>query len=85
MGDSPAVSTADFDDRNWRSLDLPHDWSIEGIVDAKNPMGNDGGYFPAGVGCYRKMFTIPASVKGKLVSSRSLLSIKYLYINNISP
>ncbi len=68
LGDPPAVSTADFDDKNWRTLDLPHDWSIEGTLDAKNPMGVDGGYFPAGVGCYRKTFTLPAAVKGKLVS-----------------
>lgn len=68
LGDPPAVSTVGFDDKNWRNLDLPHDWSIEGTLDAKNPMGNDGGYFPAGVGCYRKTFTLPASVKGKLIS-----------------
>ncbi|WP_291104590.1 glycoside hydrolase family 2 TIM barrel-domain containing protein [Flavobacterium sp. UBA5153] len=68
LGDPPAVSTVNFDDKNWRNLDLPHDWSIEGTLDAKNPMGNDGGYFPAGVGCYRKTFALPASVKGKLVS-----------------
>lgn len=68
LGDPPAVSTVDFDDKNWRTLDLPHDWSIEGTLDAKNPMGVDGGYFPAGVGCYRKTFTLPAALKGKLVS-----------------
>jgi len=68
LGDPPAVSTVDFDDKNWRNLDLPHDWSIEGTLDSNNPMGNDGGYFPAGVGCYRKTFTLPASFKDKLVS-----------------
>jgi len=68
LGDAPSVSTVEFDDQNWRNLDLPHDWSIEGTLDVKNPMGNDGGYFPAGLGCYRKTFTLPASVKGKLVS-----------------
>jgi len=68
LGDPPAVSTVDFDDKNWRNLDLPHDWSIEGTLDSNNPMGNDGGYFPAGVGCYRKRFTLPASFKDKLVS-----------------
>ncbi|MBV5283672.1 MAG: DUF4982 domain-containing protein [Paludibacter sp.] len=68
LGDPTGVNTVDFDDKDWRDLDLPHDWSIEGTLDAKNPMGNDGGYFPAGVGCYRKTFTLPAAVKGKLVS-----------------
>jgi len=68
LGDSPAASTVEFEDKNWRNLDLPHDWSIEGTVDSKNPTGNDGGYFPAGIGWYRKMFTAPTSWKDKLVS-----------------
>jgi len=45
LGDPPAVSTVNFDDKNWRNLDLPHDWSIEGTPDKDNPMGTDGGYF----------------------------------------
>ncbi|OFY69781.1 MAG: beta-galactosidase [Bacteroidetes bacterium RBG_13_42_15] len=68
LGDSPSASTIDFDDKSWRTLDLPHDWSIEGTVDKNNPMGNDGGYFPAGIGWYRKTFTVPESWKGKHVS-----------------
>ena len=68
LGDSPTASAAEFDDKSWRSLDLPHDWSIEGAFDSNNPMGNDGGYLPAGIGWYRKTFTVPASWKGKLVS-----------------
>ncbi|RQO73545.1 beta-galactosidase [Pedobacter sp. KBW01] len=65
---SDNFSTPEFDDRNWRARDLPHDWSIEGRIDAKNPMGNDGGYFPAGIGWYRKAFSIPANWKNKKVS-----------------
>jgi beta-galactosidase len=68
LGDLPAASSIDFDDKNWRSLDLPHDWSIEGTIDSNNPMGNDGGYFSAGIGWYRKTFTAPASWKDKCVS-----------------
>ena len=68
LQDVKGAENPEYDDATWRNLDLPHDWSIEGTVDSKNPMGNDGGYFPAGVGCYRKTFTLPASYKGKLVS-----------------
>ena len=68
LGDPPAVSTVDFDDKNWRNLDLPHDWSIEGTPDKDNPMGTDGGYFPSGIGWYRKSITVPASWKAKQVS-----------------
>lgn len=56
LGDTADASRPDFDDSAWRSLDLPHDWSIEGTPEADNPMGNDGGYYPAGIGWYRKTF-----------------------------
>lgn len=68
LGDEPLASTKDFNDNNWRNLDLPHDWSIEGKLNPNNPTGNDGGYFPAGIGWYRKTFTVPSSWKGQLVS-----------------
>jgi len=68
LGDTPAASDINFDDSNWRKLDLPHDWSIEGKIDVKNPTGNDGGYLPAGIGWYRKTFTIPAPGMKKCIS-----------------
>lgn len=68
LGNSPSASTFEFDDKDWRNLNLPHDWSIEGTLNSNNPMGNDGGYFPAGIGWYRKTFTLPASWKDKHVS-----------------
>jgi len=68
LGDTPAASAPGFDDKSWRNLDLPHDWSIEGNVNPKNPTGGGGGYFPAGTGWYRKTFTVSPSWKGKCVS-----------------
>ena len=68
LGDFPNASANDFDDKNWRKLDLPHDWSIEGKLDQKNPMGVAGGYFPAGTGWYRKTFNAPPAWQGKRVS-----------------
>ena len=38
----------------WRSVDVPHDWSIEGEFDRSNPTGQGGAYLPAGIGWYRK-------------------------------
>lgn len=63
LGDDLNAQLNDFDDSNWRTLDLPHDWSIEGNVKFKNPSGNDGGYFPAGIGWYRKSFHVAALQK----------------------
>ena len=44
----------------WRSVDVPHDWSIEGEFDRNNPTGQGGAYLPAGIGWYRK--TIKADI-----------------------
>ncbi len=49
------------------SLDLPHDWSIEGEFSKDNPATPGGGALPGGIGWYRKAFNIPESSKGKAV------------------
>ena len=56
-----------YDDGPWRTVDLPHDWSIE--LDP-TPAGttSDIGYFQGGLGWYRKAFTLPRSAAGKSVS-----------------
>lgn len=68
LGDTTAASLNNFDDKNWRILDLPHDWSIEGKLNPNNPMGRDGGYLPSGIGWYRKTFTVSNEWKDKNVS-----------------
>ncbi|HEU0227318.1 MAG TPA: hypothetical protein VFQ86_06250, partial [Arachidicoccus soli] len=68
LGDFPNATQPNFNDKNWRELNLPHDWSIEGKTDINNPTGNDGGYFPAGTGWYRKKFAVPLDWKGQKVS-----------------
>jgi beta-galactosidase len=47
-----------FDDSGWRALDVPHDWSIEGPIAEDNPTGRSGGFFPSGIGWYRKHFKL---------------------------
>lgn len=67
LGDEPQAKNTEFNDGNWRALDLPHDWSIEGRFDPKNPTTQAEGGLPAGIGWYRKTFTVPASAKNKNV------------------
>ena len=69
-GDHPAASASQpaFDDTSWRSLSLPHDWSIEGPYDENAPTGGHGGYLPMGIGWYRKTFRLPESAKGKIIT-----------------
>jgi beta-galactosidase len=44
----------------WRTVYVPHDWSIEGEFDRSNPSGQGGAYLPTGIGWYRK--TIKANI-----------------------
>jgi beta-galactosidase len=56
--DAPGAEAPGFDDVSWRALSVPHDWSIEGPFDSKNPTGGAGAFLPSGVGWYRKHFTL---------------------------
>lgn len=66
-GDHLGAERVDFDDDGWRRLDLPHDWSIEGRPDQNAPGAGRVGYFPTGVGWYRKHFRLPAGADGRRV------------------
>src|ERR1700723_1400667 len=66
-GDTEGAQSADFKDGSWRTLDLPHDWSIEGPFSEDAPSGGNGAYLPTGIGWYRKQFTLPAATRGKRV------------------
>lgn len=61
------ASASDFDDKNWRKLDLPHDWSIEGQISETNPSGMSGGFMPGGIGWYRKYFKTNTDWEGRKV------------------
>lgn len=65
--DAPAVEKNTFDDAAWSTVNVPHDWSIEGPFDAKNPTGGAGGFLPGGIGWYRKHFSLPAEYAQKRV------------------
>jgi beta-galactosidase len=69
-GDGAAAK--DFDDRTWRTLDLPHDWAAEapfsGSASHSHGYKAVGPGFPdRSVGWYRKTFSIPQTDKGKRI------------------
>jgi len=68
LGDAPGAQEPGFQDGAWRTLDLPHDWSIELPFDARYASGT--GYLPGGIGWYRKSFRLPASAAGSRVTIR---------------
>lgn len=68
LGDDSTAKDPAFNDAKWRTLNLPHDWSIEGNFSDKNPTTQAEGGLPAGIGWYRKTFQIPSASKNKEVS-----------------
>lgn len=72
LGDDSACVNPTFNDQTWRQVDLPHDWSIEGSFSKDHPMGNDGGYLPAGVAWYRLVYHDNPSFKAQSFSTLQL-------------
>jgi len=64
-GGDVAYVRADFDDRGWAGVTLPHDWAIAGPFVTTGKRGGMGRLPSAGVGWYRKKLEIPASDAGK--------------------
>jgi len=54
-----------FDDAGWRTVELPHDWSIEGPFSKEWASGT--GFLPGGVGWYRKTFNVDNTSSEKKV------------------
>ncbi|HEY3222139.1 MAG TPA: glycoside hydrolase family 2 TIM barrel-domain containing protein, partial [Gemmatimonadales bacterium] len=67
LGDVSGAQEVTFVDSGWRTLDVPHDWSIEGAFSDTNRAGVAGGALPGGVGWYRKTFTVAAVDSGQPV------------------
>jgi len=55
-GDIQSAQDSNFNDSSWRSLDVPHDWSIEGPYDPNNTPHN--AYLPVGIAWYRKTIDV---------------------------
>ena len=72
-----------YDDRDWREITLPHDWSIEDLPGTDSPLdslaigGVNTGFFVGGTGWYRKHFNIPAEQQGQ----RFYLQFDGIYMN----
>lgn len=83
-GDNEDARRPEVDDSAWRKLSLPHDWSIEGPFDAKNPTSGSGGFLPAGVGWYRKHFTLSnkQSARNFWIEFDGVMANSDVWINN---
>ena len=66
-----------FNDASWKTVDLPHDFSLEPLPADPNTLGpfsretkggRSVGYLPGGTGWYRKVFSLDKADAGKSVS-----------------
>ena len=66
LGEVQEAKTTSYNDDGWENIQLPHDFSI--IQEQKNDRRlSSNGYFPGGIGWYRKTFSVPKSYEGKKV------------------
>ena len=79
LGDNATARQAAFDDASWRLLDLPHDWSIEGAFTPPPDGEKETGFFPHGIGWYRKTFTLPAAT---ITGRKVVIEFDGVYMNS---
>ena len=72
LADIPNAQVIDFDAKKWRTIDLPHDWTVEGTLSPN--LASCTGYLPGGIGWYRKTVNIPQGKTGDKV---------YLYFEGV--
>jgi beta-galactosidase len=72
-GGAQRAERPEYDDGEWRTVELPHDWSIEDVPGTESPFDRNAvgqvstGFTVGGTGWYRKRFTLPESARGKRV------------------
>lgn len=85
-GDANGAEVQDFDDSKWQTVNVPHDWAIDGPFGQNNPTGRGGGYLPSGVSWYRKHFTLPAKDANRrvFIEFDGVMANSEVWINGVS-
>lgn len=83
--DPPGAQGAEFADSGWHSINLPHDWAIEGPFSATAPTTGRGAYAPSGVAWYRKHFTLPEEFSEReiFVEFDGVMENSTVYLNGV--
>lgn len=75
-GAAEGAQATDYQDSDWRSVAVPHDWAIEDKPDGSPPFdrtaasGQDYGYLPGGTGWYRRELQADAAMLRSVVQLR---------------
>lgn len=86
LGENEKGVDIEYDDANWAEVKIPHDWSIEGEIKQDNPSGKQGGFYPGGIGYYRKTFSYQNAWQDKqvLVTFDGVMSNSEVWVNGQS-
>ena len=82
-GGAYGAESTTYDDTAWRTVHVPHDWSIEDVEGTNSPFDPDahtqvnGGFTSGGTGWYRKKIEIPESSADKI----TMLQFDGVYMN----
>lgn len=79
LSDDSRYSSAEYDDKGWRVLTLPHDWSIEGTP--SKDFASCTGYLPGGIGWYRKHFKVEDSEALHYIYFEGVYNRSEVYLN----
>ena len=81
LGNHNSAMDPGFNDSSWKSVTLPHDFSISQPFTTSGEA--ESGFLPGGTGWYRKTFTMPDSAEGKtvLLQFDGVYSDAYVYVN----
>jgi beta-galactosidase len=80
-GDISGAEKTALNDQAWRSVRLPHDWSIEGEFDEHASTGGPGGYLPTGIAWYRKHFVLPETSQNVWIEFDGVYMNSEVWIN----
>jgi beta-galactosidase len=81
LGDDQSAKQIKFDDSKWQTLNVPHDWSIEGSVNPPPTGDKNSGYFIHGIGWYRKSFMSPDTLKKVVIEFDAVYMNSEVWIN----
>ncbi|WP_395397348.1 beta-galactosidase GalA [Novosphingobium sp. BL-8A] len=62
-GNARGAAALSFDDSDWQTVDLPHDWAI--AQDVSETANVSQGYRPRGIGWYRRLLRLDENQKGR--------------------
>ena len=81
LGNPEGAERTDYDDSDWRTLDLPHDYQFEQPWAENENKGR--GFKRMCEGWYRKTFKVPESLKGRrvLLDFEGVMYVSDVYVN----